>query len=79
MDSKTIKAITRTLKFHAKALNIPEGSAEVFIKKSLDEAAKSLPKTTRLTEQDIIRIVAKKLRKYNSDLAYVYENYDRII
>ena len=74
-----IKELESILKTHARALDIPAGSAEIFIKKSLDAAAKTLKKRQILTEDDITRAVAKELAKYHADLAYVYENYDKII
>ena len=79
MDEKTIKQISQNLKTHAKGLDLPIGSAEVFIEKSLNSAKKSLAKRSIVTEDDITRIIAKELHKYNSDLAYIYENHDKII
>ena len=69
----------KILKIHAKALGIPSGSAEVFIKKSISAAEKSLKARKIITENDKIRAISKELKKYNRDLAYVYENYDKII
>lgn len=69
----------KILKIHAKALNIPSGSAEVFIKKSISAAEKSLKNRKIITESDTIRAIAKELKKYHKDLAYIYENYDKII
>lgn len=79
MTPKKIKDIESILKSHARALDIPAGSAEIFIKKSLNSAAKTLNKHKITTDADIIRTVSKELAKYNADLAYVYENYDKII
>lgn len=69
----------KILKIHAKALGIPSGSAEVFIKKSLTAAEKSLKNRKIIIKKDRVRAIAKELKKYNKDLAYVYENYDKII
>lgn len=79
ITKEQLKSLETILKGHAKALDIPPGSAEVFIKKSLDAANKTLKNRKIITDNDITRIVAKELSKYNSDLAYVYENYDKII
>ena len=79
MTPKKIKDIESILKSHARALDVPAGSAEIFIKKSLNSAAKTLNKHKITTDADIIRTVSKELAKYNADLAYVYENYDKII
>lgn len=79
MDNSTEKSLKKELKIHARALDIPEGSAEIFIDKSLAAAKKALAKHKFITDQDIIRAVAKELKKYHADLAYVYANYDKII
>lgn len=67
------------LKAHARAMNIPSGSADIFIKKSIAAAEKALKNRKIITENDQIRAIAKELKKYNQDLAYIYENYDKII
>ena len=79
MDESTEKLLKKSLKIHAKALGIPEGAAEIFIDKSIIAAKKTLSKHKFITNQDIVRAVAKELKKYHTDLAYVYANYDRII
>ena len=79
IDDKTQKQLKTTLKRHARALDIPDGAAETFIDLSIKAAAKSLKKKSIITENDLIRAVTKELKKYNSDLAYVYKNYDKII
>ena len=70
---------SKILKIHAKALGIPAGSAEIFIKRSINAAEKSLKNRKITTKQDTIRAISKELKKYHKDLAYVYENYDKII
>lgn len=79
INSEELKKIEIILKAHAKALDIPPGSAEMFIDKSLSAAKKALKHRKISTQNDITRAVAKELNKYNTDLAYVYENYDKII
>ena len=79
MDDATEKSLKKALKIHARALDIPEGSAEIFINKSVAAAKKALAKHKFITDQDITRVVAKELKKYHADLAYVYANYDKII
>lgn len=69
----------KILKLHSKALGIPSGSADVFIKKSITAAEKSLKNRKIITKQDQIRAITKELKKYHKDLAYIYENYDKII
>lgn len=62
------KEIIKELKIDAKAVGIPVGAAEIFIKKALKDAG-SLSDTK----------IVKELNKYNKDLAYVYANRDKII
>ena len=79
IEEKTIKNIESALKIHAKALDIPSGAADTFIKKSLKAAEKSLKNRKVITNADLKRAVVRELAKYHKDLAYVYENYDKII
>ena len=74
-----MKDEAKILKIHAKALDIPSGSAEIFIKKSITAAEKSLKSRKIITKNDRIRAITKELKKYNKDLAYVYENFNKII
>ena len=78
-NQKLFKAAESNLKIHAKALDIAPAAANIFIKKSLKAAEKSLKKRKIITKSDLTRAVAKELNKYNPDLAYVFENYDKII
>lgn len=71
--------ITRELKFHAKALGIPPGAADVFIEKSVTAATQRLSRKKLITESDLTRALVRELQKYHADLAYVYENRDKII
>ena len=79
INEKSIDVLGPILKTHAKALGIPSGAAEIFIKKSLDSVKKSFKSQKIHTRQDLTRATAKELKKYHADLAYVYENYDKII
>lgn len=71
--------IIKDLKIDARAVGIPEGAAESFIERTLKDAKKSLKNRSVITEKDLNRIILKELKKYNADLAYVYENHDKII
>jgi hypothetical protein len=79
IDDKLEKSLSKELKNHAKALGLPSGSSEIFIKKSLSAAKKSLKNRKIIPENDLRRAISKELKKYNQDLAYVFENYDKII
>lgn len=76
LDEKTL---TKNLKIDAKAVGIPSGAAEIFIAKSLQAATKTLQTKKIITNKDLERAITKELKKYNADLAYVYENRDKII
>lgn len=73
------KNLAKELKIDAKALGIPSGAAEIFIEKTLSTAKKQLKSKTIITNNDLIRIIARELKKYNANLAYVYKNRDKII
>ena len=75
-DEKTLR---KELKIDAHALGIPAGAAESFIDATLKSVEKSLKRKTIITENDLKRLVAKELKKYHADLAYVYKNRDKII
>lgn len=79
IDEKLLKTTEKNLKTHAKALGIAPGAYEIFIKKSLQAVQKSLKNRTSIKEADLNRALAKELKKYHPDLAYVLENYDKII
>lgn len=72
-------AIKKTLKIYAKSLGIPSGAANAFIEQTLKNTKKSLQKKTIITEQDLSRVLVKELKKFNPNLAYVYEIRDKII
>ncbi|MBQ3474021.1 hypothetical protein IJH24_01150 [Candidatus Saccharibacteria bacterium] len=73
------KLIKQNLKIDARAIGIPSGSAEIFIEKTLENVKKQLKNKTIITNKDLERIITKELKKYNSDLAYIYKNRDKII
>lgn len=73
------KTLVRDLKIEAKALGIPMGAAEIFIDKTVDGVAKKLEKKKIITKRDLERATVVELKKYNADLAYVYEIRDKII
>lgn len=79
LDITTIKQLQKTLKFHARALDIPPGAAEDFINRAITSASASLQNKSTITDQDLKRAIVKELKKYHQDLAYVYEIYDTII
>ena len=79
MDAHTQAAIKKELKTDAHALNIPTGSADIFIDKSIQSALTSLQHKSIITDTTLRRAIIKELKKYHTDLAYVYENRDKIV
>ena len=73
------KSLIKELKIDARALGIPSGAAEMFINKTIDQTKKALKTKNIITKKDLERIITKELKKYHKDLAYVYENRDKII
>ena len=71
--------LRRELLIDAHAIGIPSGAAEDFVDRSIAAAITSLSKKSLITDQDLKRAVAKELKKYHPDLAYVYQNRDKII
>ena len=71
--------ITKDLRIDACAVGVPEGAAETFIAHTMKAVKKSLKNRSIITENDLHRTILKELKKYNADLAYVYENRDKII
>lgn len=79
IDQKIESTIIQELKVDAKALGIPSGAADVFIEKSLAAAKKSIKAKKIITMHDLERAIYRELKKYNGDLAYVFQNRDKII
>ena len=79
MNTFNQESLKKELEIDAKAVGIASGAAELFIKKTIDSVKKSLTTKHIITEGDLKRLVIKELKKYNKDLAYVYENRDKII
>ena len=74
-----IDNLKKSLQIDAISLGIPSGAAKIFIKKALNDAEKSIKNKSIVTTKDVQRAVHKELKKYNADLAYVYQNRDKII
>ena len=73
------KSIIKDLKINAHGIGIPSGAAEIFAERAIKDAKKTLKSKSIITEKDLERALAKELKKYNKDLAYVYQNHDTII
>jgi hypothetical protein len=79
MDNKTKQNLKKELSLHAHAIGLEPGAADSFITATLRSVQKSLKNKSTITSADLDRLVIKELKKYNSDLAYVYEIRDKII
>ncbi len=79
MDKTLEKSIIRELKIDMKGIGIPEGAANIFAEKIIEDTKRTLKGKTIITENDLTRIITREAKKYNSDLAYVYKNRDKII
>lgn len=79
MENFDEQNIIKDLKNEARALGIPIGAAESFINLVVPAVIKNLSDKKIITEKDLTRAVIRELKKYNADLAYVYENRDKII
>ncbi len=71
--------IKKSLQIDARAIGIPSGAAEAFIGRALKSAKQTLKHKKIITKNDLERAIAKELKKYNADFAYVYEKRDTII
>lgn len=79
MKELSEKELVKDLKLEAKALKIPSGAAEEFIRRTVKEAMTSLKGRKVVTEKDLQNAVYRGLKKYHADLAYVYKNRDTIV
>ncbi|MBQ6414067.1 hypothetical protein IJI28_00365 [Candidatus Saccharibacteria bacterium] len=71
--------LRRELLLDARAIGIPSGAAEDFVDRSITAAMSTLSSKSLITDQDLKRAITKELKKYHPDLAYVYQNRDKII
>ncbi|MBQ9180807.1 hypothetical protein IJ135_01800 [Candidatus Saccharibacteria bacterium] len=78
-DPDIFTPLAAELALHARAISLPDGSAELFIKETLKNVKKSLKNKHTITEQDLRRAVVKELQKYHADFAYVFEFCDIIV
>lgn len=79
MTDSDEKAIRRELKIDARAIGIPSGAATIFIDRTISDAKKYLATKNTITKKTVKHAIYRELKKYNTDLAYVYQNRDTII
>jgi len=73
------KALQEEILQNALALKIPSGVAEVITAQVAQQVSTWVEKRSVVTMDDVWRRVALEARKYNTDLAYVYQNRGKII
>ena len=67
------------LKHEGKILNLHQGYVELISEKTIRSLNKWLRQKTIVTKDDIDRKVVQELQKYHKDLAYLYQNQNKII
>lgn len=63
----------------AKVLNMQAGAAEIIAKKVTEAIIKWGKNRAAVTEVDLNQRLAKETKKFNSDLAYLFESKNKII
>lgn len=73
------KKIHEDIKREAKVLGIHPGTAEIIADKVTEKIMAWSKKRSMITEDDLNQRLAKEIKKYNEDLAYLFESKDKII
>ena len=79
MKQFNVKDLEADIMREAKILKVPEGSAKAIAENVVERVEKWIKSRPAVTLSDIDRRVAKEIAKYNTDLAYVYQNRGKII
>lgn len=72
-------AIAKDILKEAKVLKISNETAEKYVKIVSEKVTTWAKKRATVTRLDINRQIAKEIKKYNKDLAFIYENKGKII
>ena len=62
-----------------KTLGLHPGSTEMIADKVAEKVTAWTKGRSEITKDDLTRITARELARYNKDLSYVYKNRDKII
>jgi hypothetical protein len=73
------KKVHENIKREAKVLGMHAGTAEIIADKVTEKIMKWSEKRSMITEEDLNARLAKELKKYNEDLAYLFESKGKII
>lgn len=71
--------LTKELKREARAVGLSENTAKVVSERATEKVAKWVSDKEIITQDDLHRRIAKEVKQYSQDLAYVYENRGKII
>ena len=75
--SKTF--VVKDIMLESKVLGVSEGAAEKFADIVSDRVMKWAERRESITEDDVNTQIAKEIKKYSKDLAFVYKNRGKII
>lgn len=73
------RALAKELVKEAKAVGASAKVAEKYAPKVAKKVASWVNARAEVTQEDINRVVAKEVEKYNKDLAFAYKNRGKII
>lgn len=73
------KKIHEDIKREAKVLGLHPGTAEIIADKVTEKVVTWGKKRSTVTEEDLNGKLAKEIKKFNEDLAYLFESKDKII
>lgn len=63
----------------ARVVRLPMGTAEVIAEKIAEQVINWTKRRSAVTQADLNRQIARESAKYSQDLAYVFQNRDKII
>lgn len=80
MKAKFSKArLVKEIITEGKVLGLHPGSTELIAEKVAEKVSEWSSGRSEITKDDLTRITARELARYNKDLSFVYKNRDKII
>ena len=73
------KALRADIMREGRAIGLPSGTVKPIAATVAEKVAGWVAGRAEVTEDDLTRVTARELGKFNRDLAYVYKNRDKII
>ena len=71
--------VVKDIMKQARALNISQAAVEKYVDRVAEKVNGWVAARGKVTEDDINSIIAKEIKKYNRDIAFIYENRGKII